>query len=225
MQKERHAGRRMSLEEYLAFEEKSSIKHEYVSGWVYAMSGGTTRHNLISLNITRHLHSAARRHGCTVFAADVMVRATKDRIYYPDVLIACGRAAEVELIVDEPSLVVEVTSPRSRLTDRREKLDAYLQNISLRTYLVIDQRRRYVVAYTRDAKGEWTREEIQGSGAVAIPFLDLRLKLDAIYEDVKLPPLAIKEGEEWDEGRWADYENAESEAEADAEDQEATEDA
>lgn len=38
----------MTLDEYLAFEEQSPIKHEYVSGEVYAMSGVTTRHNLIT---------------------------------------------------------------------------------------------------------------------------------------------------------------------------------
>ena len=41
-----------------------------------------------------------------------------DRVYYPDVMIACGNAGEVELIVEEPSLVVEVTSlPRAAIDE------------------------------------------------------------------------------------------------------------
>lgn len=68
------------------------------------------------------------------------------RVYYPDVIVACGKAAEVELIVDEPSLIVEDTSPSTRATDRREKLDAYMRIASLRVYLIVEQRRKHVIA-------------------------------------------------------------------------------
>ena len=111
------AGRVMSLDEYLAFEEQSPIRHEYVAGEVHAMTGATTRHNLITLNIAAHLRTAARARGCKVFATDVKLRVA-DRVYYPDVIVACGRGADVGLIVEEPTLVVEVTSPSTRATDR-----------------------------------------------------------------------------------------------------------
>ncbi len=188
----------MSLDEYLAFEEKSPVKHEYVSGEVYAMTGVTTRHNLITLNIARHLHDAARSHGCRVFATDVKLRAA-DRVYYPDVILACGKAAEVELIIEEPSLVVEVTSPSTRATDRREKLDSYRRIPSLRMYLIVEQRRRHVLVYARSANGEWVRDAATGENNIPIPPLDTRITLDEIYEDIDLPPLAVGEGEYWED--------------------------
>ncbi len=187
----------MSLHEYLAFEEKSPIKHEYVSGEVYTMTGVTTRHNLITLNIARHLHDAARSHGCRVFATDVKLQAA-DRVYYPDVIVACGKAAEVELIIQEPSLVVEVTSPSTRATDRREKLDSYRRIPSLGMYLIVEQRRRHVLVYARDANGEWVRGEVVGENDIPIPALDTRISLDEIYEGIELPPLAVGEGEPWE---------------------------
>jgi hypothetical protein len=101
----------MTLDEYLAFEENSPIKHEYVGGEVFAMSGVTTRHNLINLNLTGHLHAPAKRRGCRVFGMDVKLKAATDRIYYPDLVVACGKAAEVELIVDAPSGVEIETLP------------------------------------------------------------------------------------------------------------------
>ena len=188
----------MSLEAYLEFEERSPIKHEYVGGEVYAMSGVTTRHNLINLNIASGLRKAARAHGCRVFATDVKLRAAVDRIYYPDVIVACGKAAQVELIIEEPSLVVEVTSPSTRATDRREKLDAYRRIPSLWMYLIVDQRRRHVFVYRRH-KVDWLREEVAGDGAIPIPMLETELTLDHIYDDVPLPPLAVGEGEEWED--------------------------
>lgn len=182
----------MTLAEYLKFEERSPIRHEYVAGEVYAMSGPTTRHNTISLNIFTHLRAAARARGCRVFVEAIKV-SVLDRVYYPDVIVACGKAAEVELIVDEPSLIVEVTSPSTRATDRREKLDAYMGIASLRNYLIVEQRRKHIIVYARDGAGEWQRNELQEDGEIPIAFLGCRLSLAQIYEDVSLPPLKVRE--------------------------------
>jgi Uma2 family endonuclease len=188
----------MSLDEYLAFEEGSPIKHEYVGGEVYAMSGVTTRHNLITLNVVRRLHHAARARGCRVFATDVKLWAATDRIYYPDIIVACGKAAQVALIIEEPTLIVEVTSPGTRATDRREKLDSYRRIASLYGYLIVEQGRRQVVVHLRQPSGEWIREVLDGDGEIALPVLDTALSLDDVYDDVPLPPVGVRE-EEWGE--------------------------
>jgi Uma2 family endonuclease len=198
MDRDHHVGRLMTLEEYLAFEERSTVKHEYVAGEAYAMPGVTTRHNLITLNLARHLHVTARARGCYVFATDVKLKVA-DRVYYPDVMVACGRAASVELIVEEPSLIVEVTSPSTRATDRREKLDAYRRIPSLGAYLIVDQRRRHVLAYLRAAAGEWSKQELSGTEELPLPALETRITLDEIYEGIELPPLAVGEAEPWEE--------------------------
>jgi Uma2 family endonuclease len=188
----------MSLEEYLSFEARSSSRHEYVAGEVYAMTGASTRHNLITLNIVSHLRDAARARGCRVFATDVKLRLADDRIYYPDVMVACGAATHVEMIVEAPSLIAEVTSRATRATDRREKLDAYRRMPSLLLYLIVDQRRRHVLVYRRAADGGWERNEVEADGQIPIAFLDARITLDQIYYDLTLPPLAVGEGDEWE---------------------------
>ena len=194
----------MSVQEFLAFEEASPTRHEYVAGEVFAMSGVTTRHNLINFNVARLLHGVARRRGCRVFMAEVMLRAANDRFYYPDALVACGRASEVERIVTEPTVVVEVTSPSTRATDRREKLDAYQRMPTLRSYVIVEQRRRQVIVYTRADGGEWMRDEVNGTGDILVPALDARITVDEIYDDVPLPPLTVGEeadafDEDWEE--------------------------
>ena len=193
----------MTVAEFLSFEETSPAKHEYVAGEVFAMSGVTTRHNLINFNIARLLHAVARKHGCRVFIAEVMLRAADDRFYYPDAIVACGRASEVERIVTDPTVVVEVTSLTTRATDRREKLDAYRRMPTLWSYVIVEQRRRHVLVYTRGDGGDWSRDELTGAGDVAIPCLEARFTLDEIYDDVPLPPLAVGEEEDELEEDWA----------------------
>lgn len=191
-------GHYMSLSDYLVWEEKNVIKHEYVGGVAYAMSGVTKRHNLITLNIATALRQPARRRGCQVFATEVKLRSPVDRMYYPDLFVACGRATDFEFIAEKPSVIVEVLSRRTRRTDQTEKLESYTRIESLRAYLLVGQGRRFVILHSRDLDGGWNRTEIMGDGAVPLECLDTLLALDHIYEDVSLPPLTV--GEEDDDG-------------------------
>lgn len=187
----------MTVDEYLAFEESSPERHEYIAGVVYLMSGASGRHNLISSNILRAVHAPARRRGCRVYMEGVKLRAAQDRIYYPDVMVVCRELAGDEIVLENPSLIVEVTSPGTRATDRREKLAAYRAMPSLETYVIVEQRRRLVTVHWRVQGGEWQGLELAGDGDIPLPFLGTTLTLDQIYEDVPLPPLRV--GEEADE--------------------------
>lgn len=188
-----------TVKEYLRWEEGNTIKHEYVGGHVYAMSGATTLHNRITLNLAMALRAVARRRGCHVFASDVKLKVVDERCYYPDVMLACGSAAAVDWIVTEPTLLAEVTSPATRRTDNHEKLDAYLRLPSLCAYLIVDQRRRNVAVITRLPDGECARTEYS-SGDIPLAFLDHSISIDEIYDAVELPPMAVGEGDldAWD---------------------------
>src|SRR5215211_5696074 len=100
--------RAMSVDEYLRFDESSPMRHEYVGGEVFAMSGVTLRHNRISRNIVVALSSAAGDGPCEVFSDVVRVRAGDETHYYPDVMVVCVPTGDLDVIVTEPCVVVEV---------------------------------------------------------------------------------------------------------------------
>jgi len=184
----------MTVEEYFRFEETSPIKHEYVAGEVYAMSGATARHARIAGSVFARLFPAARPGPCDVFIADMRVEVARDRYYYPDVAIVCTPVAESDIVARKPCVVVEVSSPSTARIDRGEKLDAYRSISTLQAYLIIDHRRRRVERHWRDALGsEWRREDIVGDGRVRVPCLDVELTLDEIYERVELPSVGEPE--------------------------------
>jgi len=192
----------MTVEEYFRFEETSPIKHEYVAGEVYAMSGATARHNRIVFSILGRLFPMTRRNPCDVFVSDMRMQVARDRYYYPDLAIVCTPVAESAVVARDPRVVIEVTSPSTARIDRGEKLDAYRSISTLQAYLIVDHRRRRVERHWRPALGgEWEREEIVGEGRVRIPCLDVELTLDEIYERVDLPavgepePVAYEVGE------------------------------
>lgn len=83
-----------TVEEYLQLEQTSEIRHEYLGGQVFAMSGGSKQHNLIAGNIYSRLRSHLRGGSCSVFMADIKVNIqlanqNKNIFYYPDVTVTC----------------------------------------------------------------------------------------------------------------------------------------
>ncbi len=186
----------LTVEEYLRLEEQADVRHEYVAGAVYAMSGATLRHNLLLLNIARCLHAPAAAAGCNVFVNDVKVRTADDAFYYPDVVVACGVLDDQAVYLREPCLIVEVTSKSTRRTDRHEKLQAYCAMPSVRAYLIVDQRRRWVEAHVRGTDGVWVRTELSGDDTLALPCPATTLALREVYEGVSLP--VVSEPEPWD---------------------------
>ena len=188
----------MTVDEYYRFDESSPFRHEYVAGEVYAMSGATVRHSRISLNIATRLFSAAGDGPCQV-VIEVRLRAADDIYYYPDVMVVCVAVSQQDILIREPCVVVEVTSPSTARIDRGEKLAAYRDIPSLRAYLIVDHRRRRVERYWRDdASRAWMREEVLGDGSVSVPCLDDVLTLDEIYRRVELTTIAEPEVAEYD---------------------------
>lgn len=147
----------LSLFDYLAFDNGSQERHEYVVGRIYAMTGGTMRHNRIAGNIFRILSNQFDGGPCQVFINDMKlhVQAT-DSVYYPDVFVYCGSStANGEKVAQDATLVVEVLSDSTAEIDRREKLVAYQKLPSLRAYWIVSQAEQRVEVHSRDVDGRW----------------------------------------------------------------------
>jgi Uma2 family endonuclease len=171
----------VSVEEYLELEERSEVRHEYVGGMLYAMAGGTRRHNRIAFNIARKLDDAAAGGSCDVYITDMRFQ-IGSVYYYPDVMVACEPLeTENPIWRTNPCVVVEVLSPTSVSIDQREKLLAYRSVPSVETYLIVHQDIQRVERHYRNDRGEWARADHVKDGYIPIPCLDTRLTLAEIY--------------------------------------------
>ena len=182
-----------TVDEYLAREARAEVRHEYVAGQVYAMAGGTRRHNRIVMNLGSRLLAAAQGGPCEVYQSDMKVRVPgvggeRTLFYYPDVVVACEPEAETdELYLSDPCLIVEVLSRSTETTDRREKWLAYGTMPSLRWYILAHSERPEVTYFARNRTGEWETATLEGAEGLEIdcPGLRLTLGLDAIYDGVR----------------------------------------
>ena len=175
----------LTVDEYLKLEESATVRHEYVSGEIFAMVGATKRHNRIIVNISGLLWTAARGGACRVYSESVKLRVSDDVIYYPDVIVACGPEGDDPLVEDDPCLVVEVVSPSTETTDRREKLATYKRMPGLRAYLIVSQDRKWIERHFRDGDGAWHRADIVDEGRFPVPCPEIELSLARIYEGLE----------------------------------------
>ncbi len=176
----------VSVEEYLRIEESSPIRHEYVAGMLYAMTGGSLRHSELVGNVYSAVRPAARRQRCRIYSSDALVEVNAEHLYYPDVVVTCDARDTDERILRHPCLVVEVLSPSTRATDRREKASAYRTIETLQSYLIVHQDRVRIEHYYRDDAGVWHLEFLT-DGSVTLGCAGIELQMADIYEEFPAP--------------------------------------
>lgn len=176
----------MSAAEYLAWEREQLERHEFCRGEVFAMAGGSLRHNAISAAIVGELRAAVRGSDCRVLSSDQRVVVSPGEHYvYPDVSMICGPfelAPGTNDVLANPCVVFEVLSPGTEAYDRGDKWAAYRRITSLREYVLVSQVLARVEVYRRADDG-WRYEAIEAGGRLLLG-AGFELELDAIYDGV-----------------------------------------
>jgi Uma2 family endonuclease len=179
----------ISIKDYLEGEKTSPIRHEYLGGEIYAMSGGSEEHNRIALNIASFLRLNLRGSGCKTFIADMKVKIavaknTSDIFYYPDVMVTCDPQDTEKYYKKSPCLIVEVLSPSTQELDRREKRLNYQSLASLREYVLVSQTEKKVEVYRRLETGKWSVESFGKDDSLELKSVGLTLTMTDIYDEV-----------------------------------------
>jgi Uma2 family endonuclease len=176
----------VSVADYLATEEASPIRHEYLGGLVYAMAGETLVHNQISQNLLFQLRRKTKGGPCRTFISDVRVNfqlRTDEYYYYPDLVVTCDKRDTHPRLVQYPKLIVEVLSESTERVDKREKFFAYTGIASLEEYVLVAQNAREVTVFRRTQ--DWKADKFVGAAAkVLLRSLKASIPMKAIYEGI-----------------------------------------
>jgi Uma2 family endonuclease len=179
----------MTPAEFLQWEEKQELRHEYVNGEVVAMSGGTIPHNDLALNFYRALYDHVRSRGCRINVSDVKVKIRR-RFRYPDLVVTCDdRDKSATKLFQYPKLIVEVLSPSTEAVDRGQKLQEYQSLSTLQEYVLINSDRMIIEIYRRGESRVWQYESYIAGETVELQSIEFPCKIDRIYEDVVLPEI------------------------------------
>lgn len=167
--------------EYLAAELVSEVKHEYIDGQVYAMTGASDDHARIAGNIFAECRNHLKGMPCEAFMSDIKVRLGKDYVY-PDVLVDCRDASADKYFAQAPLLIVEVLSKSTRKTDLKTKLLRYINLPSLLEYVLIDQETTCVHILRKHK--HWMSEFYFLGDKVHFEAIDLTVSVEDIYDRV-----------------------------------------
>jgi Uma2 family endonuclease len=172
--------------EYLALEEESATRHEFLEGEIYAMAGGTPDHAALAGAVIGVLR-AVLPPACRVFSSDLRIRiAATGLSTYPDAAVVCGRTARSSddaLAVVNPVMLVEVTSPSTEEYDRGDKLRHYQQVPGLREVLILSHREPRATLVQRQEGDLWTTTAFRSGQSFRLESLGRDVTVDDIYRD------------------------------------------
>ncbi len=177
--------RRMTREEYLAFDRASATKHEYWEGEIFAMSGGSHEHSQLQANLSAVLVNALRDRPCVALNSDMRVRIPDSEKYvYPDGIVVCG-ALEIEDDENDtllnPSVVFEVLFDSTESFDRGRKFENYQTIATLTDYVLVAQDRVRVEHFRRQEDGSWVLRILGSTDKLTLESAGCDLSIAEIY--------------------------------------------
>jgi Uma2 family endonuclease len=184
---------RMTVDEWMAFLEKSKHKYDYIHGEIVQVAGASPEHNLLAMNAAFEIRLALTTTGsnCEVLGSDQRIYVNETLYYFPDLVIVCG-----EMQVDHrdalrnPAAIIEVLSTATEKDDRTDKFRDYQQIASLRHYILIEQNRAAVTHYQK-IEGVWTiagdYRAMTDHLTLALGETTVRVPLERIYRRVAFP--------------------------------------
>lgn len=176
-------------EEYLELEEKSDYKNEFRDGEIIPMTGGTTNHNKLALNLATSLNLALDDLTYEVYIGDVKLWIPRYREFtYPDVMVIQGEPVYYTTnttVVTNPLFIAEILSKSTKDYDQGEKFLYYRSIPEFKEYILIDQTQYYVMQYVKTPENKWILTEYETENAMLkLSSIKLELSLKKLYKKV-----------------------------------------
>ncbi len=175
---------RLGPEEFLAWEREQRERHIYVGGEIFAMAGGSPRHNGLSAQIIAALVAGVRGRPCSVLTSDQKLGLPSDEFVYADAVVTCGpltlRPGTTDVLTN-PNVVIEILSKSTEIYDRGDKQKGYLALPSLRHFVLISQREPRAEVYTRQADHSFRFEVVGAGGTIQLDGIAVRVAMDELY--------------------------------------------
>ncbi len=180
----------ISKEDYLFYERKAELKHEYFQGEIFAMSGASFKHNTIFKNTYLEVGTKLKGKKCQPFGSDLRIHIPENSLFtYPDISVICGEIESTDDKFDtatNPKVIFEILSPSTKNYDKGGKFSLYRQIQTLEDYILIDSESIMVEKFSKNSDGSWTLHEFKNlNNSFEIKSIEVVLVLSDLYEGLK----------------------------------------
>jgi Uma2 family endonuclease len=183
------ATRRMTLDEFLSWDDGTDMRYELWRGGVVAMAPSMARHGLLDLALGGEIRAALRaRPPCRALSeAGITLPDRNDTFYVADIAVTCELLRAEDRLIRNPVLIIEVLSPSTAATDRQIKIPDYRRIPSVQEILLIDSESAFAEVHCREGD-RWINEIIRGPEAtLALNSVPLTISMSELYEGIPLP--------------------------------------
>jgi Uma2 family endonuclease len=173
-----------SVEEYILLEEAAEVRHEFINGNLYEMSGASREHHFICQYLLLALLPQCLPLGYKVYMENMKVAIPDgNQFYYPDIFITKEKQTALNKYIQyQPELIVEVLSESTRTKDSIDKFIQYRKIETLKYYLVAEPEKCLVMCYFKLPDNEWDMVSYtQIEEVIQLPNLNISLHLNQIY--------------------------------------------
>jgi Uma2 family endonuclease len=182
------AVKRMSIAEFLRWEDGTDTRYELREGVVVAMAPTATAHGFLTAQLCIRIGDALRsRRPCMVqVEAGIALPDRDDTCYVGDLAVTCTPPSRGDQLIRDPVLIVEVLSPTTGLYDRQIKVANYRRILSVEEILLIDSASIFAEVLRREGD-RWITEIVRGPQAmVSLASIGLSVALADLYEGIDL---------------------------------------
>jgi Uma2 family endonuclease len=185
--------KRMTLEEFLRWDDGTDTHYELIDGFPVAMAPPAEAHRILAVRLVSRIDAAlAGRRPCNAQIEPGVVRSDRaDSYYVPDIAVTCRPNEPGRQAMAEPILIVEILSPSTERSDRRLKLPAYQNIESVREILLIDADSHHAELYRRE-NNHWGIELVRGAHATLfLASVDFQISMSELYEGIAIPAATV----------------------------------
>ena len=189
------AVKRMTLAEFLRWEDGTDTRYELLGGCPVAMAPPAIAHGILALRLGARIDAALRsRSPCFGQSEAGIARPDRnDTCYIADLAVTCIPPDRGQQLLQDPLLIVEILSPGTALYDRQTKVSDYRRIPSVQEILLIDSASIFAEVLRREGD-RWITEIVRGPQAtLSLASIGLTAAMSELYEGIDLPDQAAAE--------------------------------
>src|SRR6266581_2355645 len=188
----------MPIEQYLALDEATDGKYEYLDGFVFMlrppssayaenalvdMAGGSVTHAALCARLATLVNVALGDSPCMAYTSDARMKLAERQYLYPDVTISCGE--EAGSMLANPTVIIEVLSPTTEKRDRGAKFKSYKALPSVQEYVLIGSENRAIEVHQREGNF-WRQYHYREGDLVELKSIGVSFPFDALYRRIPI---------------------------------------
>jgi Uma2 family endonuclease len=183
------AKQRMTLAEFLAWDDGTDTRYELIAGVPVAMAPPMRAHAEITANIVGALKTRLKPPCRSLIEAGLVPEGSNRTYLQADIAVAGSPGSPGDRYLSDPIVIIEVPSSSTQDHDRGYKLPIYRNLGSVQEIALVSSTSRHVELWHR--RGDvWQVQDLVGGAAARLSSVGTEIPLAEIYDGVALSPEA-----------------------------------